>query len=106
MQKQKTFKHTSDVYMQRAVDVIFTQMSAKKGLKKFGDWAAEATTKELKQIHDMGTYQPLDATKLTRKERMEALSSLLFITEKKMAESKAENVLLVANNGNLRGMIK
>ena len=78
---------------------------SRKDLKN-GDRAAEATTKELKQIHDMGTYQPLDATKLTKKERMEALSSLLFITEKTMAELKAENVLLVANKENLRGMVK
>ena len=54
----------------------------------------------------MGTYQPLAATKLTNKERMEALSSLLFITEKKIAELKAENVLLVASNKKMRGMIK
>ena len=64
--------------------VVFAQQyTLKKGPKKIGDRAEEATTKELKQTHDMGTYQPLDATKLTKKERMEALSSLLFITEKK-----------------------
>ena len=43
----------------------------------------------------------------TKKEKMEALSSLMFITEGgEMGESKAENVLLVANNKNLRGVIK
>ena len=48
--------------------VIFAhQFTIKKGLKKIGDRAEEATTKELKQIHDMGTYQPMDTTKLTQK---------------------------------------
>ena len=37
----------------------------------------------------MGTYQPLDATKLTKKERMEALSSLLFMTEKRDGRIKS-----------------
>ena len=32
------------------------------------------------KIHDMGTYQPMDATKLSQKEKGEALSSLMFIT--------------------------
>ena len=30
----------------------------------------------------MGTYEPLDASKLTREEKRDALESLLFITEK------------------------
>ena len=64
--------------------VVFAkQYTLKRGFGKFGDRAGEATTKSLKQIHGMGTYQPLDATKLTKKVRMEALSFLLFITEKR-----------------------
>ena len=87
--------------------VVFAQpYTLENRLEKFGDQAAEATTKELKKIHDMGTFEPLDSTKLTKKERIEAVSSLLFITEKKDGRIKAEDVLLVANNENLRGMIK
>jgi hypothetical protein len=42
-----------------------------------------STMSELKQIHDMGTYVPLDPKKMTRKEKVEALASLVFITEKR-----------------------
>ena len=48
--------------------VIFAhQYTLKRGLEKFGERAEEATTKELKQIHDMGTYQSMNAIKLTQK---------------------------------------
>ena len=55
----------------------------KKGIKLFGDKAEAATATELRAIHDMGTYEPLDASKLTREDKRDALESLLFITEKK-----------------------
>ena len=49
--------------------VVFAQHNTlKKGIGKFGDRAEEATIKELKKIHDMGTYQSLDATKLLPKQ--------------------------------------
>ena len=39
--------------------VVFAQQyTLEKVIGKFGDQAEEATTQELKQIHDMGTYQP------------------------------------------------
>ena len=41
------------------------QYNLKKGLELFGDRAEEATTKELQQIHDFGTYVPQDASSLT-----------------------------------------
>ena len=47
--------------------ILAHQYTPKKGIKKFGERAEEATSKELKQIHDMGAYQPMDATKLTQK---------------------------------------
>ena len=46
--------------------VIFAhQYTLEKGLEKVGARAEKATTKELKQIHDMGTYQHMDANKLS-----------------------------------------
>ena len=57
--------------------------SLKKGIKLFGDKAEDTTTTELRAIHDMGTYEPLDTSKLTREEKRDAFESLLFITEKK-----------------------
>ena len=37
----------------------------------------------------MGTYEPLDASKLTRDEKRDALESLLFITEKRDGRIKS-----------------
>ena len=39
-------------HMNRATGVLFTQMSAKKGIKKFGERAVAAMIKEFKQIHE------------------------------------------------------
>ena len=47
----------------------------------FGERAEEATTKELQQIHDFGTYIPQDAKLLSREERSKDLSALMFIVE-------------------------
>ena len=40
--------------------IMIHQYNLKKGLKLFGDKAEIATVKELKQIHDMRTYVPLE----------------------------------------------
>ena len=69
--------------------IFVQQYTINRGLKKIGVRAEEATTKELKQIHEMGTYQPMDATKLTQKGKMEALYSLVFITEKRDGRFKS-----------------
>ena len=54
-------------------------VSVKKGIALFGNKAEKTTTEELQAIHDMGTYEPLDESKLTRDEKRNALESLLFI---------------------------
>ena len=38
--------------------ILVQQYNLKKGLELFGERAEEATTKELHQIHDFGTYIP------------------------------------------------
>ena len=63
--------------------ILAQHFSLKKGIALFGNKAEQATTAELQAIHDMGTYEPLDASKLTRDEKRDALESLLFITESK-----------------------
>ena len=64
-------------------------ISLKKGIKLSGNRAEEATTEELRAIHDMGTYEPLDASKLTREDKRDALESLLFVTEKRDGKIKS-----------------
>ena len=40
-----------------------------------------AVKKELQQLHNMSTFVPMDATKLTRKQRADALSSHIHLTK-------------------------
>ena len=68
--------------------VMSEHFSLKKGIRLFGDKAKEATTKEVQAIHDMGTYELLDASELTRDKKRDALESLLFITEKRDGQAK------------------
>ena len=63
--------------------ILVQQYNLKKELELFGYRADAATTKELQQIHDFGTYVPQDAKELSRAERLKALSALLFIVERR-----------------------
>ena len=60
-----------------------TQMTAKRGIKKHGDWAIEALLKELAQLEDMNTFEPQQAQKLTHQQRIEALRIINLIKEKR-----------------------
>ena len=50
--------------------VLAHQFSLKKGLQKFGDVAEKAVEDEIKQYVEMDCYEPLDAKKLTRPEKL------------------------------------
>ena len=66
--------------------------SMKKAKELFGDSAYYAIMKELKQIDSFETYEPLKASDLSWEEKKQALSSLLFVTEKRNGDIKAQNV--------------
>ena len=68
---------------------MIQQYNLRKGLELFGDKAELETVKELSQIHEMGTYVPLDAGGLTAEQKAKALSSLMFIVEKRDGRIKA-----------------
>ena len=63
--------------------VLIQQFSLKAGLNKFGPKGVSTTTKECKQLHDMTTFYPMDAFKLTKEHKAEALESLMFLIEKR-----------------------
>ena len=69
--------------------IMAHQYSLKKGIQLFGNRAEEATVKELKQIHDMDTYTPLDPKTLSQEEKNKALSALLFLAAKRDGRLKA-----------------
>ena len=53
--------------------IMVQQFSLRAGIKKFGEKATESISKELQQIHDMGTYEPVDPDKMTAAQRAEAI---------------------------------
>ena len=68
----------SDAYI---VGVILAhQYSLEKGLELFDEKIDTAVTKELTQIHNMETYEPVDPKTMTYAYINKALASLLFIT--------------------------
>ena len=72
------------------LEFILAQHSfLKKGIALFGDKAEQATTAELQAIHDMGTYEPLNVSNLTRDNKCDALELLLFLTEKRDGRIKS-----------------
>jgi hypothetical protein len=79
--------------IQYIVGVILAQQySLKKGLELFGDRADASVTKELTQIHDLGTYEPIDLKTMSYEDRKRALASLLFVTEKRNGDIKVRKV--------------
>ena len=59
---------------------IFAQTcSLAKGIKNFGYKVLDAALTEVKQSHDRICFRPNDADKLTSKEPIQAMESLIFL---------------------------
>jgi hypothetical protein len=67
---------------------LMTQYNLKPGLRKFGAKGQHAAIDELTQLHVMDTWTAMDATKLSREDKMKALSLLLFLKEKRTGKIK------------------
>ena len=93
---------------QSIMKVIFTQMSAKCGIRKHGEKAIAAIFKELNQL-DKGAKEgnpvviPLDPYKLTTQEKREALEAVNLIKEKRCGKLKGRTC---ANGARQRRFIK
>jgi hypothetical protein len=59
------------------------------GLKKFKEKGKAGVTKELTQMHDMNVFHPFEVESLTYDEKKKALSSLMFLKEKRDSLVKA-----------------
>lgn len=71
--KQTNSEHNiQDTYMQMACNVIFTQMNANKGIKKYGEPAVAAMIKEPVVV-------PIDANTITNLEKSRALEAVNLI---------------------------
>ena len=71
-----------------AVDMKFTQMTAKKGIKKHGERAVAAIYKEYTQLKYMKFMGALNPDRLTRSHKKEALRSINSIKEKRGGKLK------------------
>jgi hypothetical protein len=70
--------------VQKAIyGLLFTQMTAQKGIKKHGQAAFDALRKEFEQFRTMDVLEPLDAFKLTDEQKAESLRALSVIKEKR-----------------------
>jgi hypothetical protein len=67
----------------------FTQYSLCHGLKKSPNEAKIAAMAEMKQLHDMNVFQPVNKSDLISQEVLNVLSSLMFIKEKSCGRFKA-----------------
>lgn len=71
------------------VALVFTQMSAKKGIKKHGEAAIQVILKEFKQLHDLSVFIPRHKDELNQEQLDLCLRLITMIKEKR--------------NGNLKG---
>ena len=71
--------------------------SLKARLKRFGEKREHAVNSEIDQLNDMETFTTINTNKTTKKDRSEALESLMFPTEKGTRELKGEHVPMGKN---------
>jgi hypothetical protein len=65
------------------------QYGLKAGLRRFSDRGNAAVIKELTQFHTLKCFCPRDPSTLSREDRCNALTSLMFLTKKRSGEIKA-----------------
>jgi hypothetical protein len=71
---------------------IMTQMTAKAGIKKHGQVAIDALMKEFQQLNDKSVFKGLDASKLSQKDKRQALKAINLIKEKRCGKIKGRTV--------------
>ena len=72
-----------------AINLLTEQMSAKKGLRSFGEAGADAIKKELEQLVTRKAIQGQHVTNMTIEECKNALKYLMFLKEKRYGKIKA-----------------
>ena len=75
--------------MDDIITMITEQMSAKKGLRLFGQDGANAIKKELEQLVYRRVMHGKHPGQLTRKQRKSALKYLMFLKQKRCGRIKA-----------------
>ena len=68
--------------------LLTAQMSAKKGLKRFGNSGSDSIRKELEQIIYRKVIHGKNAKELTREQKRAALRYLMFLKQKRCGKIK------------------
>ena len=68
------------------------QHMLKKGLQKFGEKGAAASTKEMDQLHRRNCFAPTSMQAMRANERKKAMEALVFLTEKRDGATKVQCV--------------
>ena len=82
--------------------VTMTQLSMNAGMKRWGQPATKAVSKELQQLHFRDTFEPVNHKMLTKTEYDAVLESHLFLKQKRDDSIKGR---LVAGGNKQRGTI-
>jgi hypothetical protein len=69
--------------LEYALGIILQQYAIGAELKKFQDRGEKGVTKELAQMHNMAVFAPIMKSDLTAEEKKKAISSLMFLKEKR-----------------------
>ncbi len=78
--------------------IVMAQLSMKAAIKKWGEQANFAISKEMKQLHWRNFYKPRHWHVLTKKQKEQILESHIFVEEKRDGTIKARKVIGGTNN--------
>ena len=70
----------------------YTQMSAKKGIKMFGNSALKALMEEYRQLDKLEVLKPLDIKQLTKYQKIGTLNAIDLIKQKRCGKIKGRAV--------------
>ena len=98
MNNNKEQDAETEDYMQTAMRVCFTQMSAKQGFKQVGEEAVAAMIKEYKQLNDgpmpgKPVVEAIDTSKLSKEDLKKALDAVNLIKLKRCGKVKGRSCL-------------
>ena len=97
-EKRKTVVGMKDMF-RNVSGVMMAQLekrltvNAKEGIKRYGDKAVHVILPEYGQIHNMKTFQLLDANKMTREEKRHIINLLTMVKEKWNGRLKGREVI-------------
>jgi hypothetical protein len=79
-------------YKKLVFEKILTQMTAKAGIRLYGEKAEQALMQEFAQLEELGVFHAKNPKELTREQKGEALRAINLITKKRDGRIKGRTV--------------